>query len=345
MNTIGKTLACLAGLIALGVCSSCSQQTQAPVAPVVPPKPDNYEIFVRSHPNYPKIMAIYRDRELMQQATPLSPIYICLSEQRGRLYVNGRVAADWPVSTGTAGHPTPTGTFRVLEKKREYSSRTWGRMLDANGRCVDANAHSSNTPVPEGGRFVGSPMPNWQRLTGNGIGMHTGKVRAGRRLSHGCIRTPDLMARELFDITATGRTRVTVCDERESCYPTFVGTGPITNGNNLTAAPAAPAVSAAQQQPTPEAQQAAPAAPAVSAAQQQPTPEAQQAAPAAPAVSTAQQQPTPEAQQAAPTAPAVSAAQQQPAPEAQQAANSAASSTPIPVSSLSSQLQPLPAAE
>lgn len=303
MNTIGKTLTCLAGLIALGLFSSCSQQTQAPVAPVVPPKPDNYEIFVRSHPNYPKIMDIYRNPELMSQASPQSPIYICLSEQRGRLYVNGRVAADWPVSTGTAGHPTPTGSFRVLEKKREYSSRTWGRMLDADGRCVDANANSATTPVPEGGRFVGSPMPNWQRLTGNGIGMHTGKVRAGRRLSHGCIRTPNSMARELFDITATGRTRVTVCDERERCYPTFVGSGPLTKEETHAPAPApaAPAITAGQLQPTP-------------AAQQQPTPAAQQPAPTAPAVSVDQQQPSPEDQQAAP---AVSTEQQQPTPDAQ----------------------------
>ena len=289
MNTIRKTLTCLAGLIALSIFSSCSQQTQAPVAPVAPPKPDNYEIFVRTHPNYPKIMDIYRNPELMSQASPQSPIYICLSEQRGRLYVNGRVAADWPVSTGTGDHPTPTGSFRVLEKKREYSSRTWGRMLDADGRCVDANANSATTPVPEGGRFVGSPMPNWQRLTGNGIGMHTGKVRAGRRLSHGCIRTPNRMARELFDITATGRTRVTVCDERESCYPTFVGSGPITNEEKLASGsatvaptpvaptPVAPTVSAGQLQPT-AAQQVAYS---TSAAQLQPAPEAQQEAPAA----------------------------------------------------------------
>lgn len=311
MNTIRKTLTCLAGLIALGVFSSCSQQTQAPVAPVIPPKPDNYEIFVRSHPSYPKTMEIYRNQELMNQASPQSPIYICLSEQRGRLYVNGRVAADWPVSTGTESHPTPTGSFRVLEKKREYSSRTWGRMLDANGRCVDANAHSTNTPMPEGGRFVGSPMPNWQRLTGNGIGMHTGKVRAGRRLSHGCIRTPNSMARELFDITATGRTRVTVCDERESCYPTFVGSGPLTKEDTQAPAPVpvAPAITAAQLQPTPAAQlQPTPAA------QQQPTSAAQQPVPAAPTISADQQQPSPEAQQAAP---AVSTEQQQPTPDAQ----------------------------
>lgn len=223
MNTFTKTLSCLAGLLVLAVGSSCTQ-TQAPEPAPVVVQPDGYELFVKAHPKYPNTMVIYRNAELMSQATPDSPIYICLSQQRGRLYVNGKVAADWPVSTGTGSHPTPTGTFRVLEKKREYSSNTWGKVLDANGKCVNGNADSRRCSIPAGGRFVGSPMPNWQRLTGSGIGMHTGKVRAGRTLSHGCIRTPGRMARELFNITATGRSKVTVTREVESCYPTFVGT-------------------------------------------------------------------------------------------------------------------------
>lgn len=223
MNTFTKTLSCLTGLLVLAVGSSCTQ-TQVPEPAPVVVQPDGYELFVKAHPKYPNTMVIYRNAELMSQATPDSPIYICLSQQRGRLYVNGKVAADWPVSTGTGSRPTPTGTFRVLEKKREYSSNTWGKVLDANGRCVNGNADSRRCSIPAGGRFVGSPMPNWQRLTGSGIGMHTGKVRAGRTLSHGCIRTPGRMARELFDITATGRSKVTVTREVESCYPTFVGT-------------------------------------------------------------------------------------------------------------------------
>ncbi len=297
MNSLTRTFCCLAGLIAVAMSSSCTHQ--APPPPPVVVKPDAYEIFVKEHPKYPKTMSIYRNDELMKQADSGCPIYICLSQQRGRLYVNGKVAADWPVSTGVSDHPTPTGSFRVIEKKREYSSRTWGRIVDADGKCVVRDANSTIDTVPEGGQFIGSPMPNWQRLTSSGIGMHTGKVRAGRVLSHGCIRTPGRMARELFGITATGRTRVTITQDVEACYPTFVGTS--------------------DQQTTTKQQQAEPTKPQPAATpvdQQQPTPAEQLTTPAdqqqpAPAE---QQQPAPAEQEQAPTP----ADQQQPTPEEQQ---------------------------
>lgn len=291
MNSLTRTLCCLAGLITVAISSSCTHQ--APPPPQVVVQPDAYEIFVKEHPKYPKTMSIYRNNELMKQATPSCPIYICLSQQRGRLYVNGKVAADWPVSTGVNDHPTPTGSFRVIEKKREYSSRTWGRIVDADGKCVVRDANSTIDTVPKGGKFIGSPMPNWQRLTSSGIGMHTGKVRAGRVLSHGCIRTPGRMARELFDITATGRTRVTITKDVETCYPTFVGTSDqqtaATQKTSAATEPQQAATPVDQQQPAPAEQLATPVD------QQQPTPTEQLATPAD------QQQPTPvEQQQPAP---------------------------------------------
>lgn len=199
------------------VCSACRQVPPPPAA-----KPDAYEQWVAANPRYPRTPEIYRDAELMQQANQFCPIYICLSQQRGRLYVRGKVAVDWPVSTGTDEHPTPTGSFRVLEKKRDYTSRTWGKILDADGKCVVADADTRTDTVPEGGQFIGAGMPNWQRLTPCGIGMHTGKVRAGRKLSHGCIRTPSLVAKELFRITAPQHSVVTIAEEKEACYPVFV---------------------------------------------------------------------------------------------------------------------------
>ena len=42
---------------------------------------------------------------------------------------------------------------------------------DAEGKCINYNAESTD-PVPEGGRFDGSPMPYWQRLTNAGLGLH-----------------------------------------------------------------------------------------------------------------------------------------------------------------------------
>lgn len=177
-----------------------------------------YEKFISSG-SYPAVMDIFIDEDLISRATSSSPIYICLSQQRGRLYVDDKVAADWPVSTGVPGRDTPTGSFRIQQKKKTYASNRYGKMYDANGRCINRDADAFRQTPPPGGRFVGAPMPNWMRLTSCGVGMHTGRVIAGKRLSHGCIRTPHRMAERLFDITANG-TRVQVIDAPESQFPT-----------------------------------------------------------------------------------------------------------------------------
>lgn len=199
--------------------TSCLRPVQPPAATAEIPAPDAYELWVKSRPKYPKIRASYRNSALLQQADATSPIYICLSQQRGRLYVGDKVAADWPVSTGTENHPTPTGEFRVMEKEKDYSSRTWGKIYNAEGKCVLSNADARVDKIPTGGRFEGSPMPYWQRLTPGGIGIHIGLVSAGERLSHGCIRTPGYIARELFQITAVKDTCVCITDKPEACYP------------------------------------------------------------------------------------------------------------------------------
>lgn len=181
--------------------------------------PSSYEYFI-SHNQYPTTIKIYKNRELLDQAKKNCHVVICLSQQRGRLYVNNHVAADWPVSTGVPGRSTPTGTFSIREKKENYASNRYGKMLDKDGKCVNSNADAFSDPMPEGGSFVGSPMPYWMRLTGDGVGMHIGKVRAGHRLSHGCIRTPGDMARELYHITSIG-TKVTVIQDIEPQFPSY----------------------------------------------------------------------------------------------------------------------------
>lgn len=177
-----------------------------------------YEQFIAQSKRYPATMEIFRDKELLQKASADSFICISISQQRGRLYVQGKVAADWPVSTGIAGRETPVGSFTIQSKSKEHSSSRYGRMVDASGACTNRDADTSKDAIPPGGRFIGASMPNWMRLTNNGIGIHSGKVRAGRQLSHGCIRTPHAMASQLFSIARVG-TRVTITQGLEACYP------------------------------------------------------------------------------------------------------------------------------
>lgn len=219
MNMKRIFLAAVAAVLAVEL-SSCTQTNYA--APVL--EYNNmtpYEQFVFRNANYPAVMEVYLDDALLERADAKCPILICLSQQRGRLYVDNQVAADWPVSTGADTHPTPTGPYRVRFKEKEHASNRYGKMYNAEGKCINRNADAFTEQIPEGGRFEGSPMPNWMRLTSDGVGMHTGKVVPGKRLSHGCIRLPHVVSTMLFDIVEYG-TRVIISEDVEPNYPVAV---------------------------------------------------------------------------------------------------------------------------
>lgn len=181
------------------------RQVDKKTAHYVNPYPKGtYEHFVASR-EYPFTMKEYADATLLKQAGAKKTfVVICLPEQRGRLYVGGRVALDWPVSTGVSSHPTPPGSFKVMSKELDHHSSRYGTFRNASGRVVDGNADILKEAVPEGCTFKPSPMPYWQRLTGDGVGIHIGKVRPGRRLSHGCIRSPRSSAVKLYAATRIG---------------------------------------------------------------------------------------------------------------------------------------------
>ncbi len=163
----------------------------------------SYEHFV-AQAGYPKIMDVYSNDQILSQITASnSKIIICIPQQRARVYVNGKVGLDWPVSTGTNGHETPTGVFRVMEKNENHHSNRYGKFVNASGKTVNGNADTADG-VPEGLTFTPAPMPNWHRLTWDGVGIHTGKVIPGRRLSHGCIRSPHSAAQKLFKYSVMG---------------------------------------------------------------------------------------------------------------------------------------------
>lgn len=104
---------------------------------------------------------------------------IDLSDQRMHVYVNGRRAHSWPVSTARRGYRTPVGTFRPGRMHRRYFSR----------------------------KYHGSPMPHSVFFLG-GYAIHgTNDIRnLGRPASHGCVRLHPDNARRLFAmIRETGK--------------------------------------------------------------------------------------------------------------------------------------------
>lgn len=221
VNKLVHTLWMSAAALLVAGLASCSQQQQHVAVTPVTQSMSPYEKFVAQSKKYPTVMEVYMDEALLARAKSGCHVNICLSQQRGRLYVGNQVAADWPVSTGADTHPTPTGPYRVRFKEKVHASNRYGKMYNAEGKCIDRNADVFKQPIPEGGRFEGSPMPNWMRLTSDGVGMHTGKVVAGKRLSHGCIRLPHVVSTMLFDIVEYG-TRVIISEEVEPGYPVAV---------------------------------------------------------------------------------------------------------------------------
>jgi lipoprotein-anchoring transpeptidase ErfK/SrfK len=203
--------------------SSTPVQPLQPVQPIVPvqlPNPlnlPNKELptYVNTYPagthehfaaskEYPLTLEHWADDTLLKQVTRAnSKLVICIPQQRARLYVNGRVAMDWAVSTGTNGHETPTGVFRVIEKNEDHKSSRYGKFIDAEGKVTNSNADLAHG-LPEGQTFEGAGMPNWHRFTPDGVGLHTGKVVAGKRLSHGCIRTQHHVATKFFQHSVMG---------------------------------------------------------------------------------------------------------------------------------------------
>ena len=106
-------------------------------------------------------------------------VIVSLSEQRAYVYRNGLLVAVTTVSTGKAGHETPTGVFTILQKDKDHRSS----------------------------KYNSAPMPYQQRLTWDGVALHAGGL-PGYPESHGCVHLPSMFAEKLFDSTNMGMTVV-----------------------------------------------------------------------------------------------------------------------------------------
>ena len=106
-------------------------------------------------------------------AGPAIVAKIDLSEQRMRVYQNGRRIAVWRVSTGRGGYRTPTGQYRPQRMYKRYFSK----------------------------KYYNSPMPHSIFFRG-GYAIHgtTATKSLGRPASHGCVRLHPSNARKLYSM-------------------------------------------------------------------------------------------------------------------------------------------------
>ncbi|MBV9490986.1 MAG: L,D-transpeptidase [Verrucomicrobia bacterium] len=135
------------------------------------------------------------------EVSPAGPVVIIVSVPEQTLYVyrNGVRIGRSTVSTGKAGHATPTGVFTVLQKHVHHESSL----------------------------YKGAQMPYMERLTWGGVALHAGNL-PGYPASHGCVRLPLEFAEKLYAVTGQGTT-VIVADNRsapkETVHPGYLLSG------------------------------------------------------------------------------------------------------------------------
>lgn len=104
-------------------------------------------------------------------------VFVSIPRQEAVVYRNGIRIGRAAVSTGKAGHSTPTGVFQILQKDVDHHSKTYNN----------------------------APMPYMERLTWDGVALHAG-FNPGHPDSHGCVRLPAAFAKDLYGVTHTGGT-------------------------------------------------------------------------------------------------------------------------------------------
>lgn len=134
-------------------------------------------------------------------AAPGDSVEIDLDQQMAYLIRGRHVLFATPVSTGRAGHLTAPGSFKIIEKERNHFSSMYGKIVDASGRTVVADA-DADMRVPRGGKFIPAPMRYFMRFDG-ATGMHAGYL-PGYPASHGCVRMPERSATAFFNAVEIG---------------------------------------------------------------------------------------------------------------------------------------------
>jgi lipoprotein-anchoring transpeptidase ErfK/SrfK len=133
-------------------------------------------------------------------------VEIDLQDQIAFLLRGRGLVLESPISSGRYGHLTQSGSFRVLEKEVNHYSSIYGKIVDANGKTIVADA-DIDMKVPRGGKFIPAPMRYFMRFH-EADGMHAGYL-PGYPASHGCVRMPEQLAIAFYRAVDVG-TPVTV---------------------------------------------------------------------------------------------------------------------------------------
>ncbi|MEA3491190.1 MAG: L,D-transpeptidase family protein [Campylobacterota bacterium] len=161
----------------------------------------------RKKTNLKKSFKVFKNGSLLSRANDKNTkLKVDISEQRVRLYVDGKVALCSPCTTGAKrklepntgtirDKRTPKGTFKIQEKITDKRSTIFGKYY-RNGKMVykgDKRKYRGKKA-----KYIGASLKNWMRLTSSGIGLHASKYVKRDPGTNGCIRLPYKVAKTIF---------------------------------------------------------------------------------------------------------------------------------------------------
>jgi lipoprotein-anchoring transpeptidase ErfK/SrfK len=138
-------------------------------------------------------------------------IVISIPDRSLAVIESGRVVKVYPTAVGATGTPTPSGSFRIVQRVPNPTWYTKGRIVPPG---------KSN---PLGTRWLG--------LSAKGYGIHgtNNPASIGHNASHGCIRMHNRDVEELFELVAIGDA-VELSSEHTAELETIFGTAEALRG-------------------------------------------------------------------------------------------------------------------
>lgn len=203
---------CLFAALLGGVAWTAEAQQTTGAFPAPTPKPRGGFFLFRApqRPVAQQVVPLQEGPKINQDLLAQPPaekarVVVSLSRQRVYLAYGNDVVIDSPISSGKAGHTTPSGSFEILAKEPNHFSNIYGNFVDKDGRVVRSGISAKIDSAPSGTHYEGAPMRWFMRLTNGGVGMHVG-ILPGYAASHGCVRLPSNIAPLIYERVKVGTT-------------------------------------------------------------------------------------------------------------------------------------------
>ena len=124
-------------------------------------------------------------------------VKVSLSKQRTYVMEGSQILLAMPVSIGSPGSSTPSGSFTIFNKEKMHRANTHGYAY--SGTNIKQTFLAKK---PSGWSFKGTPMPYWCEFKPN-YGFHTGWIKH-QPCTHGCIRMHENLSPKFFRLVKIG---------------------------------------------------------------------------------------------------------------------------------------------